>query len=107
MKPSCGINSLHNLQGHPEQTQFLILFLKFSRFTDSLNFLGTKPQIFGPRYDKDSVPWYTEVTFRLSNKLLFQKLYVDFFCKNTSFRIFGDIPLYNLNISVANVCKFL
>ena len=107
MKPNCGINSLHNLQGHSEQTHLLILFLKVSRLTDSLNSLGTSPQILGPRYDKDSVPWYTEVTFRLSKKLLFRKLYVASLCTNTSSRILGDIPLYDLNISVANVCKFL
>ena len=91
MKTSCEINCLQNLQWHSEQIPFFILLLRVLRFTYSLNSLGINPQNSGQKNDKDSVPWYTEVTFLLSKKLLFQKLYVDFLCTNTSYIVFGDI----------------
>ena len=55
----------HNLHGQCEGVHFFTLLLKMFTFSDSFISSGTRSQILGPRKDSDSMPWYTELTWRL------------------------------------------
>ena len=79
------------------------MFICFDLFISS----GTSSQIFGLRKDSDSVPWYTELTWRLVKILLLRRLYGTNLSGNIYLTISGDKLLEILNISVANVCKLL
>ena len=57
MKPSSGINVLHNLHGHAKKLNFLISRLKITMFSDCFISKGTRFHILGPRKESDSIPW--------------------------------------------------
>ena len=48
--------------------------------------------IFGPKKDKDSVPYLTVFTLLLSRLLLLRKLYLQWEGAKTSFNIAGEYP---------------
>ena len=66
---------LHSLQGQFWDFHLLILFLKALKLGSSLSSIGTKSQIFDPRYKKISVPWKVLFTFITENSGVWRKLY--------------------------------
>ena len=83
------------------------LFLIWRSLSDCFNSTGTKSLILGPKNGNDSVPQYTECTWRFSKVPFLRRLYEFVLDTNVSLRISGDKPRWILNISVAKTCKFL
>ena len=103
---TCCMKVLHNLHEHSNFTQFFIFNLKKSRLFDCFNSTGTKSHIFGHKNDNDSVPWYTECTWRFSEVSFLRRLYEFVLDKNVSLRISGDKPRWILNFSVPKLPRF-
>ena len=61
-KPTCEMYGRQSLQGHFSGFHCFIKNLNFERDSAVLIFSGTSSQIFGAKYDNDSVPLNTDLT---------------------------------------------
>ena len=72
--PTCDTYVLESLGGHSRGTQFLIFNLVAFSVSEFLISFGKISHIFGARKETDSVPYLTEFTLRLFQKLFPRKL---------------------------------
>ena len=64
--------------------------------------------IFGPKNERLSLPWYTDLTSGLQNLEVYLKLHQLLpFCLKISFRVVGDRFLLSRKISIARDLKYL
>ena len=85
-----------------KECPILYFNLKESRLFDCSNSTGNKSHILWYKNNNDSVPWYTESTWRFLKASLLQSLYE----LDVPLRISGDKPGWILNISVTKTCMF-
>ena len=101
MNPKFVIYVLQRRHGHFSGLQFLILDLNSLSVFVSLISLGINDHIFGPMYERVSVPYVTVLTLLVSNGNLEQYLFSSFNLK-TSFNNSGPMLFLTLYNSIAN-----
>ena len=85
----------------------LILFLKATTLAYSFNSNGTISQILGTKYEILLLPWKRDLTFGIAKSELICKFYFISCPWKISLRTEGDAFWHTLNLSVANICRFL
>ena len=85
----------------------LILFLKATTLAYSFDSNGTISQILGTKYEILLLPWKRDLTFGIAKSELICKFYFISCPRKISLRTEGDAFWHTLNLSVANICRFL
>ena len=98
---------LQKRQGHDSGFHLLMAVLRLSTYSLFFKSFGRLSHIFDPKNSILSKPWFTLLTWGITEFVWFRKLqFPSSLTRKTSCIISGEVLVCNLKISIASACRF-